>query len=282
VTWKPKLRTVLLAVVLLAALVGGAAAATVRLYRGELIRRTESALVGEGAAVQAAFRRAVADELERSSGSHPPLEEFGVPANFDRSKQLENWLKPGGRPFRLRGRDVAGVAPGPKPATERLDPVVARLADQFAAQLEMSRPLARSEVTVVDYRGTIVTGAVGEPGESLLHREEIRKALNGKLVQKVRVRPSSDSSPAHGSLRRRADYDVCVAMPIAEEGRLLGAVLLSKPPLSMPEVLFKHRALFSGLLLVVLTGLLAASFVLVYLVRDPVEALLGRTDGTSK
>lgn len=266
-----KLRWLLLAVCALAAGLVVVALGAVRIYQNELVHRAESELVAQGAMIQANYKRLLLEQLEigptpESGSPPPPLEEYAVSADVDWNKKIKNWLKPESFHFGLYPRRVHGEPPNAHDATEPPDPQAAQAGERLEPQLRDAGRLHRATVQVVDFKGTVVASTVRNRGRSLLHRDEVSRALHGEFVQMLRRRPTRRTSAASGPRPVGADVDVCVGIPIVHEGRLLGAVVLSKAPVSVSTALWKSPSLAWGLfaVLVALAALLGGTWYVVW------------------
>jgi len=135
------------------------------------------------------------------------------------------------------------------------------------AQIELSRYLssAKNETLsgfrVVDPMGRVVatSGNPGDLGADLSADPEVREALSGREGVKIRPREAVRGVPLGGK-SRRADVRVFVAMPIAVDGQIVGAVVVSRTPREEIQALY-HMApsglLIGALFALVVVGMFA-------------------------
>jgi signal transduction histidine kinase len=202
-----------------------------RLWDAHLVRVTEEQLIAEsvllaetwrdhlaggapgGAAARAADAAAPAPTLERSYRALPPL-------------------APGTRT----------VAPADTPvwrAGAALAPVVARTARRNGGEVEL-----------LDARGCVIAATGMASGACLDELPEVRAALAGDYAAAARQRVEA-ARTSWGALRRWfGSVQVAIALPVNEDGRVVGVVRMAQPSSSPLEAVWDHRA-------TVLLGLLA-------------------------
>jgi signal transduction histidine kinase len=262
---RPRLRTVLLIVnlLILSLPVGGIAA--LRLYENELVRRTEGQLLVQGVVLREAFRQ----ELRREVGRDPV--EKPSPVLEEVAPRLDVATE------RVRPR-----APDAQPAPRKADPVAAAAGARLAPLVERAGHSTLVGIRVVDDRGVVVATSRTELGLSLAHREEVARALRGESVSLMRERISDEPPPPLQSASRGQRYRIFVALPVVEDDRVVGAVILSRTPLDIAKALYlMRRPLIIG------TGVLLAVVVLVsaltsFTVLRPVRALIRQAESVSR
>ena len=133
-------------------------------------------------------------------------------------------------------------------------------------------------IRVVDFRGTVVASSNLELGQSLGHREEVRRALAGEMVSLFRRRISDEASPPYGSLSRETGVRVFVAMPVVAGGRVLGAVVLSRTPMTLGKAFYQDRFSLLAVAGILIAAVLAVSLLAAALIVRPVRALIRQTE----
>lgn len=229
---RPRLRTVLLVVNLLILLLPLASIAALHVYENELIRSTEAQLLVQGAFVREAYREAYL--LEQGVTIVPaPAPAPGAPTILDDSRVLVPQLD--------MGRDrVLPPAPPARPGSEA-DPHALAAGSKLARGLEAATRETLTGIRVVDMRGIVVATSGGEEGMTLADREEVQRALRGERLSLLRKRVSDEPIPPLRSLSRGQRYRIFVALPVDVDGRVIGAVVLSRTPLDIGKALFLHR-----------------------------------------
>jgi signal transduction histidine kinase len=234
----------------LALLVGGLA--WVRLYDNQLIRQTETELIAQAVVVAEAF----AGEL-RGGASQEPVGDL-VP------------ILP-----TLRASSPVLPAPGDPPATALPpDPEARRAGEALNAMLQRVRRSTLSGIRVVDAQGVLVASSGPQLGSTYADREEVQRALRGEpnAVLRRRLRDPSDTPLA--SISRDAGVRVWVAVPVLDGGRVRGAVLASRTPMSLGKVFYADRWNLASTLLVLVVVLMLVSLAAAALILRPIRAVV--------
>jgi signal transduction histidine kinase len=281
------LRTVLITVNLLILLLPVGGIATLRLYENELIRSTEAQLIVQGAVVREAFLQeyVAGAEAARPVPVAPGDEaELGrpLPPDWQPTFEPDGELAPVLPRLDISRDRVLPAATDARTASVAADPVAAAAGARIAPILERASRVSLAGVRVVDAAGVVVASSGSELGLSLAHREEIAGALDGRDVSLLRQRLSDEAPPPLRSISRGQRYRVFVALPIIEEQRVLGAVVLSRTPLDITKALYlNRRPLLIG------AGALLAVMVLVSVLTSltisrPVRRLIRQADQVAR
>lgn len=285
--WKPRLRTILLIINLGILLLPLGGIGVLRLYEGELVRRTESELISQGSLVGAVYR----EELLRQFSSHDDAGpaalpgQYGLPVTFqpvpshDPAEKYHPIIpKLDIAKEKIRPPALKGAAPD-RPA----DPFAAQACQVVTSILRSSKDATLVGIRVVDSSGTVVATTGDELGLSLANREEVQRALSGEYVSLLRQRSSDKSQPDIASFSRGNLMRVFVGMPVVHEGRVFGAVVLSRTPLDIRKALYLVRgqigiaaaALFGVVLIVTILTSITVSRPLRALVRQAERIMHG-------
>lgn len=275
--WRPRLRTVLVIVniVILALPLGGIA--VLRLYESALVRQTESELIAQGAFVAATYKAALARSLDQDvSGQINSLEPYGV-------LMTSGWMQEKGSTKRWQPRaanlDLAvdRIQP-PPPDAIRLslpaDPAAVVAGREIMPVIQDAQVVTLASIRVMDYKGIVVASTGEELDQSLANWSEVARALAGEHVSSLRRRVSDEPIPPLHSISRGARVRVFVAMPIVQEDRVLGAVVLSRTPANIAHALYGKRypLLYGALLLLVVV--VAVSLFTSFTISRPVSAVI--------
>jgi signal transduction histidine kinase len=271
VRFRPRLRTLLLALSLLTFALSWAGLIVLRVYDNQLLRQTESELLAEAGFVAGAYREAL-----RAEGAGEGYGAALTPAALVAASSSVALAAT--RPRLDLGSDQ--VRPGAEPARPPSTPPDAwalAAGRRVTPVLSAAKPIALSGIRVVNADGTVVASSGEELGQSLAHREEVRRALAGEVVSLMRRRVSDHPNPPYQSASRETGVRVFVAMPVIEAGRVDGAVVLSRTPMTLGKAFYQDRytLLVTALVLLAvisLVALLAAAFV-----ARPVRALIAQT-----
>ncbi len=273
----PRIRTIFIGVNLVVLLVLVGSAGFLRLYQSELIRRTEAELVSQGAFVQSLYRERMVDVLEDGCGEADGPADYGRAVDVEEPVEVDGGFRPIPPNIDLVSDAVDLPAPDPVAARRPPDPCALRAGGQLEALLAEVQRITLSGIHLLDPRGTIVATTQQVEGDSLLNRREIERALAGEIVRKVRHREGALGSWSLESIKRRTQLRVFVAMPVAHDGRLLGAVALVRTPPSLLKAVYQNRWVFGAFVGAILLVAVAISLVTAFFVGRPIRRLIEQT-----
>lgn len=278
-TFRPRLRTVLLFLNLLVLLLPLGSIAILRLYESELVKQTESELISQAALTAAMFRETYLkqfDELEMKEQS-AAISQRGNLLSLPKSSDPAEFI-PVPPQLDLATSRIRPPALPPEVPTTLPDPVSLAAGQKLNPVLADARRVVMSGVRIVDHQGVVVASSGSEEGLSLATREEVVKALAGEPASLVRVRNSDSRSPGLASISRRARLRVFVALPVIIENRVIGAVIASRTPLDVTKALYLMRSHLLKAVLVVLLVVLLMATLTAYYINRPVKALIRQAD----
>jgi len=269
---RPSLRTLLVAANLLVFVLPIGGIWALRLYESSLVRQTESELLGQAAFVGAAYKQA----LHRARGE-PSREPSVVPT----PGPGERW-QPRGVTLDLAVDEVRPRPPAAQPAKLPAEPAAQAAGREMMLVMHDAQLVTLAAIRVVDANGTVVATTGEELGASLADHEEIARALGGESVSLLRERVSDEPPPPLASASRGTNLRVFVAEPIVDEGRTIGAVLLSRSPRSIGQTLYgKRYHLLGGTLLLVAVVVAMSLFTSRAVVR-PLAAVVEQTERAAR
>jgi two-component system sensor histidine kinase ChvG len=214
-----RLRTILLSVLMFAAILPGLVGVFLRVYENTLVRQTESELIAQTAALSAtaealwpgAVLIAATPEQRLEPGYYQP-----EAATIDLGSTPVLPARPGAR-----------LAPPPDPTAVGLDARLRPIIDETARTTLAS-------IILLDARGTVVDGYGKGGGWADL--PEVRSALAGRPY--TVLRRNADYHPRYSMewLSRASGLRIHHARPIMVDGQVRGVILTSRSP----------RALFKG------------------------------------
>jgi signal transduction histidine kinase len=275
--WAPRLRSIFFTVNLLILLLPLGGVVLLRLYESVLIRRTESDLIAQGAHVAAHYIAAVKAEAQRHGQG---TEEWG--RALAGNGQPENPFTPIAETLDL-ARDP--IYPPPEPgrvAPNGPDELAQGAGVRLNAPLQAAQRVTLAGIRVVDPRGVVVATTRSELGLSLAHRQEVRLALAGEHVSLMRQRVSDEPPPPMDSISRGTQLRVFVALPVVEQQRLWGAIVLSRTPQAVSQSLYVlrwHIAAGAAVLLA-LIGLI--SLLTSRTITQPMEELIRQSERVAR
>lgn len=272
--WVPRIRSVLLVLVLLILSLPLGGISLLKLCDTVLIRQTESELIAQGAVLAAAFHRELEQELPISGLS---LRQSAVGAL---PKKTGRRFRPIPPRLDLARDKIWPPASAAIPA-ESTDPVAAAAGARLREVLEETQEITLAGLRVVDRHGTVVATSGSELGLGLGHRPEVASALTGVALSMLRLRTGSqgreEEDTFEPSLSRRTGIRVVLALPVIVDDEVVGAVVLARTPQSVARALYENRWSFlpGALGLVGVAGLVA--LITARTLRRPLDALIEQT-----
>lgn len=266
--WRPRLGTVVLGILLIVLVLPLVGLFFFRLYENQLIRQTEGELIAQAAAISAVFSAEV-----RREGI--PTARLGAVAAPPRTEYFPDGRYTPVEPELDLTMDAI-LAPRPPAWPGQPDPVFAALGARLFPIMMDTQKMMLAGFRLVDPRGVIIAGRY-EMGESLAHIPEIATALKGSYASVLRQRISNEPPPPLYSMSRGAKVRVFVAMPVLVDGRVAGAVYLSRTPNNVVKHLYGERGKVALSALTVLAATLLIGFVFVRVISRPMRELLDRT-----
>lgn len=277
--WKPRLSTILLVINIIILLLPLGGIGVLRIYESELIRRTESELIAQATLIGAAYREALIHANQPASTDtlpHPASPAYGIalaykePALNDKTQKYH----PISPKLDIANEIIRPLGQPTVAASEPADNFAVEAARQVEPLLSASKDVTLVGIRLLDFRGTVVASTGSEVGSSMLVREEARRALSGEYVSLLRQRLSDKPQPPATSISRGKLLRVFVAMPVIHNGRVLGAVVISRTPLDIRKSLYLVR----DQLAVAMAGLLAVVLIITIItsitVNRPLKALV--------
>jgi len=272
------LRSLFVLLGLLVLFIAGAGLVLFRVYDNQLIRQTEAELIAQGTTVASSYKQAV---LAALAGKSVMLDANYGNAIAEAFRSLHDPtlpLRPRPANLALGSEAVRPPAEAARPPALPPDPVALVAGAALAPVLQETKQTTLAGIRVVDFRGTVVASSNLELGQSLAHREEVRRALVGEMVSLFRKRISDEAAPPYASLSRETGVRVFVAMPVVAGGRVLGAVVLSRTPMTLGKAFYQDRFSLLSVAGILIVAVLAVSLLAAALIVRPVRALILQTE----
>lgn len=275
-----QLRTILLSVNLLVLLLPLGGIAVLRIYDNTLVRQTEAELIAQGAFVQAAFAQSLERQLTLRTVEGVPRPLYGRPPDtrFLPLILREDPLEPVVPRLDLRDDAIRPRPPEPRLATQRAEPLAQGVGQALQPLLAQAQRITLASIRVLDLNGVAVASTREQLGFDFAAWEEATRALRGEQVSLLRARISDEPAPPLSSLSRGTRVRVYVGMPVILDGRVVGAILLSRSPLPVDKALYQARGvlLAAGLILLVLVG--GVSLLVSLTISRPMDALVAQAE----
>lgn len=271
--YRPQLRTILLLVNLLILLLPIGGVGLLKMYESELIKQTESALIGQAALLSAIyakelFLQAESEKVRISSTANlpadSPFHSFGhlTPIHPHLDVATASILSP----------SPDGLSPTTPP-----DRVSLEVGTQLRQVLHESQRITLCGIRILDSNGVVVSSSGTELGLSLANRQEVRTALQGYYSSVLRKRISDEPVPLLSSLSRKSWVRVVVAMPVIHDQKVVGAVVLSRSPLGVGKGLYLLRKHLFLAGFVILSLVILITWLTNAVISRPLKKLVGVT-----
>ncbi len=268
----PGVRTLLLATYLAVLLLPVGGIGFLRLYESALIRQTEAELLAQAAVLSATYRAAWLDRASPEALAAMPTAKFdwGVapaPASPERWRALLPQLD-------LADSPILPRAPDPVLAGRPADPIALAVAKALAPVLANVREMTLAGIRIVDAHGIVVAStANADLGLDMVRQEEVAEALRGAPVAMLRQRAPLSGEVSWESISRTTALRVFVAVPVVADGRVLGAVLVSRTPRNIVQTLYSKRDALLALAVVLIVSVAALAWFAGYTVVRPTRQL---------
>jgi signal transduction histidine kinase len=251
--WRPRLRTLLLVANLVLLTLPLAGVFLLRLYESALIRQTESELIGQGALIAAQYR---VDWLRTApDGTFSTMPESKAPPPDGPWQPIQANL------------DLADDPILPEIITSEMPKAVPHeVARSVAANIKPVLLQAQRQTLagfrILDHRGVVAASTGDDEGRALDAMVEVARALEGRATTVMRRRaPVQAEFLSPLSISRGANVRVFAVVPVVENGRVLGAVLLLRTPRTLDQALHgKRYELVALLVLMLAAGVGIAAF----------------------
>jgi signal transduction histidine kinase len=274
---RPSIGTVLLLMNLAILILPLSGLWVLRLYESALIRQTESELIAQGAIVAAAYR----------SGWHANGGQLGpdsptVDSRWTHQPGYDDpWLP------RFAGLDLAVATvlpppPDPAPTSVAMDEAARQAGVPLSPLLREAQRVTLAGIRVLDRHGLVVASTGESIGLSLFDQEEVARALLGEPVSVLRQRGKGPAPSTIAAIDRGSLVRVFTAMPVLDDDRVIGVVLLARTPTTITQALYDKRWHLAGLA-VLLLGVVATFAVLGSLaIGRPLRAVTAQAKRTAE
>ncbi len=243
-------RWLLLGVNSLVLLVPIVAFLSLRLYQSQLVRQTETKLIAESVLIGEAYRGLLMEELGIPEDRIPRIrpdhatDEFYAPIN----------------PVLGDDYEILPRVPEPVDYSARSAGPAWRAGSKMKSMLDRAKIFNLTSARVLDAEGCVVASTGTWLGACLADLTEIRGALAGRYSAVTRERLSDEPKPDFASISRRGDVRVFTATPVFSDGKVLGAVWMSRTAMDPIKAAWLSRrplliALGVSVLLTVLVSL---------------------------
>ncbi len=265
--WRPRIGGILLLVNLVVLLLPLGGIAVLRIYESALIRQTETELVAQAAFIAASYRSLLRRETPHAYNNP----QYGKPIS-EQWRDDRVW-KPRPALLDLADQTILPAVPDAQ-QTHAADVDAEHIGRLLTPVIQDAQLVTLAGIRLVDADGIVVASTGTELGMSLLHREEISRALSGETVSVMRKRIPDEPKPLLSSISRGTRIRAHVVMPVTVEGRVVAAVSLARTPKNIAQALYGKRIplTIAAMALLVIVGLLTLFTTVT--IRRPVQQVV--------
>ncbi len=274
--FRPRLRTLLFIANLTVLLLPIGGIVLLNLYESQLVKQTESALIGQGAILVATYRQEI---LERVTDTEAYLRDKPEVVNNSLSGKLLTPIQP---ELDVEKSEILPPAPSAVASDTPADKIALAAGESLRPIIRDTQRITLAGIRLVDHNGIVVSSSGTEWGLSLSNRKEVSTALTGSHISLLRQRMSDEPQPTLTSLSRKAWLRVFTALPVIEENRVLGAVVLSRSPLGVGKALYHIRGHLFKTVIVILFLLFTVSILTTLAITLPIKSLIDQADMVRK
>ncbi|MBV8824011.1 MAG: HAMP domain-containing histidine kinase [Hyphomicrobiales bacterium] len=247
-----------------------------RLYQSALIRQTESELIAQAAIIAAVYRAAWHAAGGQSPAQAPPDPTSPRPAGND-----DRWL-PRSANLDLTVDAVLPPPPDPVPASGSADTAARQAGDALDATLRDAQRTTLAAIRVLDRDGVVVASTGEALGQSLTGQDEVQRALRGKPVSVLRERGTPAPSSPLAAIDEGSNLRVFTALPVLDQHRVIGVVLLSRTPRTLANALYGKRWHLAALAVLLLGSIGGLSALGTFAISRPLRAVTDQAKRTAE
>ncbi|UIP06685.1 ATP-binding protein [Erythrobacter sp. SDW2] len=261
-----RLRWIFFGTLLFVAALPGFAALGLRVYENALVRRTESEVAAQAAAIAATAALLLPGE---DTASAPPddASRYAPDETLRSASRYQEQVSE----VDLRSSPVLPSRPAASKVAAAPDAAMQRLAGRIAPVIAETKQTTLAAISLLDAQGIVLSGY--EKGLSLADLPEVQAALAGQSQTVLRHNDRYNQSNPLYLISRATAIRLHHARPINRSGKVVGVVLVSRSPAALfrgmwedaGKIAFGTLSIFA--LLVVLTMVLARAVV------TPIEKL---------
>lgn len=247
-----RFRTVIFGTLLFVAALPGIGALFLRVYENALVRRTEAELVAQSAAIAASAAIVWPGGPRRPAVVSGPYQEPGTEVD-------------------LSSANILGERPAPRRIHPPADPNAIALAHILLPAMAETKAATLASIQLIDRNGVVLNGYGA--GGSLADVPEVTSALKGRPSTILRQNASYRQAYSFEWLSRASSLRLHHARPIRVDGKIVGAVLVSRSPRALFKGMYEDRGKIALGVILIFGTLVILSAVLARAVVRPVEGL---------
>ena len=261
---KLRLRTILLGVLLFVAGLPGVGAIFLRVYENTLVRQTEAELVAQGATLVAAAGGRFPNAVPK------PVQNWGRSVEYD-EEQPDDYYLPEPPSLDLSRENILPERPAPIPSKVPVTKQSQASADSLAPLIEQTQRTTLASILLLDAKGTVLNSRW--KGQSFGNLPEVKSALAGRKAMVLRRNATYQPQNIFSWLSRAAAVRIHHARPIIINGKVEGAILLSRSSRALFKGLYQDWGKITLAIALIFATLVFLSLLLHRAIAKPIEAL---------
>lgn len=250
---------------------------TLRLYQSALIRQTESELITQGAIIAAVYRAAW-----RSAGGRPEAAGAAVDPRWTRQAGYDERWVPRFANLDLAVDPILPPPSDPEPASTPADAAARAAGDALNPVLREAQRITLAGIRVLDRSGVVVASTGEALSLSLGRQAEVRRALLGEPVSVLRERGTAPPPSTLAAIDAGNQLRVFTALPVLDENRVAGVVLLSRTPRTLADALYGKRWHLTALAAVLLGSVGGLAALGTFAISRPLRAVTNQAKRTAQ
>lgn len=258
-----RLRTIIFGTLLLVAALPGFGAIFLRVYENALVRRTEAELVAQGAAISAS----AALLWPRATAAAPLPQALAT----DRSWRARSSYDLPPTEVDLSIAPILSERPRARITRTPVDAVAQGVANRLVPVIAETQGATLAAIRLTDRRGILLNGEAR--GRSLAGVPELAQALAGESATVLRENSRNHYATPLTWISRASNLRLHHARPIRVDGRVVGAVLVSRTPPPLLRGMTEDAGKIALGVALILAILVLLTAVLARAIVRPIETL---------
>ncbi|EJN03862.1 ATP-binding protein [Phyllobacterium sp. YR531] len=263
--FRPRLRLVVLTLLLSVMLLPLAGLFFFRIYENQLVRETEAELIAQSAVIAAIYSQSL-----REAAVSPT--EFGAIVSARNSRGVR--YTPIEPRLDLATDPILPSRPDAVPAST--NPRFMAIGADLSAILDETKSTTLAGIRLLDPKGVVIAGG-GDVGMSFAEVEEVRSALGGDYSSVMRTRMLNEPAPSLYSISRGTRIRIFVALPVVLDNRVAGVVYIARTPNNIVKHLYSERGKAALAVVVIVGATLLIGLIFLRTISRPIYELMDRT-----
>lgn len=276
-----RLRAILLSVLLFAAALPGFGAVFLRVYENTMVRQTEAELIAQGAALVATAEATWKDVRDPPPRRRTRKADLKLGPGWGLPNDPDSFYRPEPLTIDLRGSRILPERPQGETVAVEPDTEAIATAKRIEPVVRETGRTTLASIRMIDANGIVVMGA-RDVGLSYARLPEVRVALTGRTVTLLRHNGAYRQRYPFEWLSRASSIRVHQVRPIVLDGKVVGALLLSRSPRGLFVGVYQDRGKILVGVAVIFLLLVGIAAVLSRAIARPIEALSAATDEVAR